>query len=201
MYAQLTVTASYDSLALRQALLAHMDATAVAPLFALRRTRFAPIAHAVAPTVVAAQAIRNAALVIYFFDGPDTIIVDITATTVAELKLQTRRVTRQLLPLLRKGKKLVDVVILASAGPGVDTPILNGSRVSMLEQLGSVAGEKWVSKLLTPAIVFGLTSRLLVGTPAAESALFGVVAALLAFLVEVALFIYHGDEWKWEEPR
>jgi hypothetical protein len=201
MYAQVTVTAPYDQAVLRQALRAQMGPTEVAPLFALMRTRFAEAAEVMAPTVVGAQAIRNAALILYFFDGPDTITIDITASAMVELKTQSRRVIRQLLPLLKRGKKVVKVNVLAEGELGIDSPILNGSRVSLLRQLISVAGEKWISKLLVPTIIFGLTSRLLVGTPAADSALYGFVAAFLAFLVEVALFIYHGDEWKWEEAR
>lgn len=201
MYAQVTVTASYDPAMLRQALIAQIGGTLVAPLFALQSTSFAGMAQTVAPTVVAAQSIRDAASILYFFDGPDTINVHITAATVAELKTQARRVTREMLPLLKKGKKVVKAAILVGSGQGIDTPIMNGARVSLLGQLSSVAGEKWVSKLLAPAIIFGLTSKLLGGTPAAASALYGCVAALLAFIVEVSLFVYHGDEWKWEEVR
>jgi hypothetical protein len=91
------------------------------------------------------------------------------------------------------------VNILAEGELGIDSLILNGSRVSLLRQLISVAGEKWISKLLVPTIIFGLTSKLLAGTAAVNSALYGFVAAFISFLVEVALFIYHGDEWKWEE--
>ncbi len=199
MYAQVTVTAAYDPAALSKALIAHIGATSVAPLVALQGTSFASMAQAVAPTVVAAQSIRNAASILYFFDGPDTINVHITAATVAELKRQSRRVTRQMLPELKDGKKDVKAAILVAGSQGLDTVIMNGGRESLFRQLVSAAGEKWISKLLVPGIIFGLSSRYLGGTPSVASALIGFVAALLAFSVEVGLFVYHGDEWKWEE--
>lgn len=199
MFAQVTFTAFYDPPMVRQKVLAQMGATAVPPVFALKGTRYAAQAYALAPTVIAAQSIRDAALILYFFDGPDTITVHIAAESIADIKAQTQRVTRQLLPLLKKGKKVVKVAILAAGGPGITTPIMNGARISLLRQASSVAADKGVSKLLVPALVFGLTSNFLVGTPAVESALYGLVAASLAFLIEVALFVYHGDEWKWEE--
>jgi hypothetical protein len=148
MYAQVTVTAAYDQEILRQALRAQMGATEVAAVTALMRTRFAKAAEEMAETVVAAQALRDAAVILYFFDGPDTITIYITARAMAELKTQTRRVIRQLLPLLKRGKKVVTVNILAEGELGIDSLILNGSRVSLLRQLISVAGDKWISKLL-----------------------------------------------------
>jgi hypothetical protein len=104
-YAQVTVTAAYDQAVLRRALRAQMGANEVAPMFALMRTRFAKKAEEMAATVVAAQALRDAAVILYFFDGPDTITIYISAPAMAELKTQSRRVIRQLLPLLKRGKR------------------------------------------------------------------------------------------------
>ncbi|WLI91461.1 hypothetical protein Q4S45_10170 [Massilia sp. R2A-15] len=198
MYAQITVTASYDRPALCQALSEHVGSQGVQPLVALKGTTYASMAPAVAPTVIAAQLIRDAASILYFFDGPTTITIHITATTVAELKKQTRRVTQQLLPELNKGRKLIDARIFVEEEEG-ETLIMSGVRVSLLGQLSSAAGEKWASKLLVPGLVFGLSSKFLAGTPSAVAAMFGFAAAVLAFAVEVGLFVYHGDEWKWKE--
>lgn len=198
MYAQVTVTASYDRVALRKALIAEMGTQGVAPLVAMEGTSYASMAQEVAPTVMAAQLIRDAASILYFFDGPATVVVHITAATVAELKKQARRVTQQMLPELKAGKKVVEVKIFVEEDAG-DTLIISGERVPLFRQLSVVAGDKWVSKLLVPALFFGLSSRFLAGTPSVVAAMIGLVAALLAFAVEVGVFVYHGDEWKWKE--
>lgn len=198
MYAQVTVTALYDRAALTQALIAEMGAQSAAAPDALKGTSYASMAEEVAPTVIAAQLICDAASILYFFDGPATIVVHITAATVAELKKQSRRVTQQMLPELKKGKKVVEVKIFVEDDAG-DTLIISGERVPLFRQLSAVAAEKWMSKLLVPAIVFGLSSRILAGTPSVVAAMIGLVAALLAFVVEAGLFVYHGDEWKWKE--
>lgn len=198
MYAQVTVTASYDRAALSRALIAEIGTQRVEPLDVLKDTSYALMARAVAPTVVAAQLIRDAASILYFFDGPATIVVHITAATVAELKKQVRRVTQQMLPELKQGKKVVEVKIFVEEGAG-GTLIISGERVSLFRQLSGVAAEKWVSKLLVPAVVLGLSSRFLAGTPAVVAAMIGLVAALLVFAIEVGLFVYHGNEWTWKE--
>lgn len=106
--------------------------------------------------------------------------------------------TQQMLPELRKGKMVVEVKIFVEEGAG-GTLIISGERVAIFRQLSGVAAEKWVSKLLVPAVVFGLSSRFLAGTPSVVAAMIGLVAALLAFAIEVGLFVYHGNEWKWKE--
>lgn len=55
MYAQVTVTASYDRAALSKALIAEIGTQSVAPLDVLKDTSYALMAQAVAPTVIAAQ--------------------------------------------------------------------------------------------------------------------------------------------------
>lgn len=73
MYAQIFITAKYDSEELRQALTNHIGASAIPAVEALRRAGMAGDARATAPSVVAAQGLRNVVTVLYFFNGPDTI--------------------------------------------------------------------------------------------------------------------------------
>lgn len=199
MYAQITVTASYDAGALCQALNAQLGPARTAPEEALKDTVFASSAQTVAPTVVAAQSIRKSVIILYFFDGPDTISIHVTATTLAELKAHAKRVTRQLLAALGKGAESVEATIFVETIEGSSTAISKGCRISLIRQLVGNAGEKWISKLLVPAIIFTITSMLLAGTPSAISAMIGLLAALLGFLVELTLFAYYGTEWLWEE--
>ena len=149
--------------------------------------------------MVAAQSIRKSVIILYFFDGPDTISIHITATTMAELKAHAKRVTRQLLAALGKGAESVEATIFVETIEGSSTAISKGCRISLIRQLVGNAGEKWISKLLVPAIIFTITSMLLAGTPSAVSAMIGLLAALLWFLVELTLFAYYGTEWLWEE--
>ncbi len=97
MYAQITVTSKHDSGKLRQALIDQVGVGTLPILKMLQQTTHAEAAEAIAPTVVAGQLLRDAAVVLYFFDGPDTVLVHIKARTVTELKAQAKRVTRQMI--------------------------------------------------------------------------------------------------------
>jgi hypothetical protein len=199
MYAQITITARYDSAELRQALAEQNGASAVTALDALQSTTFATKAVAIAPTVVAAQLLRDATAIVYFFDGPDTILVHITAATVTELKAQAKRVTRQMLPFLKSRRKVIRASLVVPELQQRDVLIINGERVALPNQILDVLSDKWLSRLVVPASIFALTAYRMSGTTAAQSAGIGVLAALIALLVEIGLFVYHAEEWKWKD--
>ena len=199
MYAQITITAAYDRVELRQVLIDQIGASAVPALKVLQRTSPAAVAAAIAPTVVAAQLLRNAASIVYFFDGPDTILVHITAATVTELKAQAKRVTRQMLPFFKSRKNVVRASLFVQELQQADVLIIDGERLSLSRQILSAFSDKWLSRLVIPASVFALTAYRMSGTTAAQSAGFGVLAAMIALLIEIALFVYHSEEWKWKD--
>jgi hypothetical protein len=199
MYAQITITAAYDSTELRQALIDQIGTSAVPALAVLQRTSFAPAAAAIAPTVVAAQLIRNAASIVYFFDGPDTVLVHITAATVTELKAQAKRVTRQMLPFLKSRRKVIRASLVVQELQGMDALIIDGERLTLPRQILGAFSDKWLSRLVVPASVFALTTYRMSGTTAVQSAAIGLLAALIALLIEILLFVYHAEEWKWKD--
>lgn len=199
MYAHITITAKYDSAELRRALIDQIGSSVVPAMEALQRTNFAAMAAAIAPTVVVAQVLRKAAVVLYFFDGPDTVLIHITAGTVTELKAQAKRVTRQILPFLRSRRKVVRAFLFVRESPEQDALIINGEHLSLPVQILDAFSDKWLSKLVVPASVFALTAYRMSGTTAAESAGIGVLAALIALLAEIVLFVYHAEEWKWKD--
>lgn len=199
MYAQITITAKYDGAELRQALTDQIGASAVPAIEVLPRTIFATSAAAIAPTVVAAQLLRNATIVLYFFDGPDTVVVHIKAATVTELKAQAERVTRQMLPFSKSRKRVISASLFVQELQQKNVLIISGERLSLPRQILDAFSDKWLSRLVVPASVFALTASRMSGTTAAESAGIGVLAALIALLIEIALFVYHADKWKWKD--
>ena len=199
MYAQITINAKYDSAELRQALADQVGASTVPTLEVLHRTTYAEVAAAIAPTVVAAQVLRKDAVVLYFFDGPDTVLIHITAGTVTELKAQAKRVTRQILPFLKSRRKVIRALLVVQESREQEVLIINGERLSLPHQILNAFSDKWLSRLVVPASVFALTAYRMSGPTAAESAGIGVLAALIALLIEIGLFVYHAEEWKWKD--
>lgn len=199
MYAQITITAAYHSEKLRQALTDQIGTSAAPALEVLEKTSFAAVAVAIAPTVVAAQLLRNAASIVYFFDGPDTVLVHITAVTVTELKAQAKRVTRQMVPFLESGKNVVRASLFVQESQGADVLIIDGEYLSLPRQILGVFAEKWLSKLVVPASVFALTANWISGTTATKAAGFGMLAAMIALIFEIGLFVYHAEQWKWKD--
>lgn len=198
MYAQITITARYDSVELRQALIDQIGTSAVPALEVLQKTIFASLASLIESTVVAAQLLRGASIV-YFFDGPDTVSVHITARTVTELKAQVRRVSRQMLPFLKSRKKVMRALLFAQELQEKEVLILDGERLSLSDQILAALSDKWVSRLVVPASVFALTAYRMSGTTAAQSAGIGVLAALIALCFEIGLSVYDAEEWKWKD--
>jgi hypothetical protein len=184
---------------LRQALIDQVGVSTVPMLEMLRETTYAEAAEAIAPTVVAGQVLRNAAVVLYFFDGPDTVLIHITARTVIELKTQAKRVTRQMLPFLKSRRKVIRAAFIVQESQEQEVVIINGERHSLPRQVLDAFVDRWLSKLVIPASVFALTAYRLSGTTAAESAGIGALAALIALVIELGLFVFHAEEWKWKD--
>ena len=199
MYAQIFITAKYDSEELRRALAKHIGASALPALEALQRAGFAVKANEIAPTVVAAQWLRDEVTILYFFDGPDTILIHIYAKRMTEMKGQAERVTRELWPFLRSRKKTALAYLFARGGDEQGVLVVSGERVSLPRKLLQVFAEKWLSRMVVPAIVFALTAYRLSETSAAQSAGIGVAAALVGLLIEIALFIFQARAWVWKE--
>lgn len=199
MYAQITITAKYDSEELRRALTSHIGASAMSAVEALRRAGFGAKGEAIAPTVVAAQGLRDAVTILYFFDGPETIFIHIFATRMTNLKTQAERVTRELWPVLKSSKRTALAYLFVQEAGEEDVRISRGERVSLLRKVVQVVAEKWLSRLVVPAIVFALTAYRLSETSAAQSAGIGVLAALVGLLIEISLFIFQARDWVWKE--
>ncbi|MDB5932994.1 MAG: hypothetical protein JWQ01_338 [Massilia sp.] len=126
-------------------------------------------------------------------------MVHITAATVIELKAQTKRVTRQMLPFLKFRKSVIRASLFVQEPQAADVLIIEGERLSLPRQILGAFSDKWLSRLVVPAVVFALTAYRISGTTAAQSAGFGVLAAIIALLIEIWLFVYHAEEWRWKD--
>lgn len=199
MYAQIFITAKYDSEELRQALTNHIGASAIPAVEALRRAGMAGDARATAPSVVAAQGLRNVVTVLYFFDGPDTIFIHISAERVANLKTQAERVTRELWPLLKSRNRSALAYLFAQEKDKQDVRMISGERVSLPRKVVQAIAEKWMSRMVVPAVVFALTAYRLSGTSAVQSAGIGALAAFIGMSMEISLFIFQARDWVWRE--
>jgi hypothetical protein len=87
----------------------------------------------------------------------------------------------------------------AEAAEAIEVVIINGERHSLPRQVLDAFVDRWLSKLVIPASVFALTAYRLSGTTAAESAGIGALAALIALVIELGLFVFHAEEWKWKD--
>lgn len=199
MYAQIFITAKYDGEELRQALTNHIGATAIPAVEALRRAGMAGDARQTAPTVVAALGLRDAVTILYFFDGPDTIFIHIFAKRMTNLKAQVERVTRELWPFLTSRKRTALAYLFAQDKAKQHVLMISGERVSPSRKVFQALAEKWLSRMVVPAIVFALTAYRLSGTSAVQSAGIGALAAIIGVLIEISVFIFHARDWVWKE--
>lgn len=202
MYAEITIIATYDRKKLSKGLLEQIGPNRVQPEVGVKGTIFEQDQASVKDRIIATEVIGNSASVIYFFEGTDTVTVHVTAATVMQLKTQAERITRQMRPMFdKKRKRAAKVAIFVQEAERSDELIIAGEYVSRISLFKSALLEKWLSKLLTPALVFFLATKALSGTTAATSAFIALAAAGINFVVEAAGFAYTANEWKWRDAK
>lgn len=179
-----------------ESLKAIAGANAISVADALQGTPLANV-PGIANAALAAEQVMNAATIIYFMEGNDTIKVHIVVRSLAEVRKQCSRLTRQVatrIKVLAEARATVLVQVR-----GTDEAVLEATKVSGWQRFLSNASEKFVGKFVPAAVTFALASMFLSGTPALTSALVGAVAACIGAVVEAVVAAVNADEWKWKD--
>jgi hypothetical protein len=198
MYAQLTIVATFSRPELSRKLIEQIGVNRVRLEIGLQGTPFERD-MSIRDRIVATELIQNSASLVYFFEGSDTISVHIQAATVSELKQQAVRVTRQLRPLVNKWKRVSASVsvLIRERGESAD-PIIEGEYQRKRKRMTDALADKWLGKLLSPAIIFPAT-YFLASSSAATSALIALIAAVVTFGAEAVSAARGAEEWKWKD--
>jgi hypothetical protein len=156
---------------------------------------------ATVPSVVrsalTAEQVVNAATVVYFMEGDDTIKVHIIVRSLAEVRKQCSRITRQLSDKIG-ALSTANATVLVQV-KGTDEAVLAGEKIPFTDRVKTVITEKFVAKFFPAAISFGLAAMLLPGTTAVTSAAIGATAACIGALVEALISASSAGEWKWKD--
>jgi flavin-binding protein dodecin len=202
MFAEITIVAAYDRKTFSGKLIKLVGTNRSSVEQALQGTIFADSQATITSRIVAAEIIREAVSVLYFFEGNDTVAVHVTAQTVAQLKAQSVRITRQLRSQFEQPSKLsATVAIVTQEQSAFYAPIIKGEYISRVRRITSRLTENWLSKIVAPAVVYFLTALMLGGTPAAVSGGIALVAAVASFLIEAISSAFVEDDWKWSVSR
>jgi hypothetical protein len=204
MYVELRITADYgDKQGFVEKLSQEIGINAISAGAAVQKTVFQHDASTVTPKVVAAEQIQHKTVILYFLEGSDTIVVHVAARTVAETKQQAVRIARRTCALFEKPsvKTKTKAVIYAVNSQGFDTAIIVGNRIGRLRRFMDAFAERWLARIVTPGIVFGVATAFLPGTNLFQSALIGFLAAVVTLLFESIAFASTADDWKWEEIK
>lgn len=148
-------------------------------------------------SALAAEQVMAAATVIYFMEGNDTIKVHIAVRSLAEVRKQCSRITRQLSNKIGT-LSAANATVLVQV-KGTDEAVLIGEKVSFVRHLWTTIGEKFAGKFLPAAATFALATMFLPGTTVVSSAAIGAVAAGVGALVEAAIAARNSGDWKWRD--
>lgn len=146
---------------------------------------------------LAAEQVRNAATIIYFMEGNDTIKAHIVVRSLAEVRKQCSRLTRQVSKNLKALAEANATVLVQVRG--TDEAVLAAKKVSFWRRSWENASEKFVGKFVPAALTFALAGMFLPGTTAFQSAMIGAIAACLGALVEAMVVAINAEEWKWKD--
>ena len=202
MYLELRITAEYgDKKMFVERLNQEIGINAITAQAAVQKTMFRSAASTVVPEVVAAEQIQHKVSILYFLEGSDTIVAHVAARTVSETKQQAIRIARRTCALFENPtvKAKTKAIIYAVNSQGFDTAIISGQRLGRWRRFVDAFTKRWLGRIVTPGIVFGMASAYLPGTNLFQSALIGFLAAIMTLLIEGIAFASKADDWKWEE--
>lgn len=181
------------------------SAQATESLKVIAGTNAIPIADALQGTplqsnmnsALVAEQVLNSATVVYFMEGNDSIKVHIVVRSLAEARKQCSRLTRQVSSKI-EGLSEAKATILVQVR-GTDEAVLSAQRVSFVGRWWADTSDKFVSRFATVFVTFVLAAMLLPGSTASQSAGIGLVAALVAAVLEAAVIAAKSEEWKWKD--
>lgn len=204
MYLQLSIAGEYGNKAtMIKKLIQEIGANLVSTEGAVAQTVFRARAELTIPRVVAAEQLLDRIFILYFLEGGDTIKVHIEAPTVPETKRQAARIARRTCALFETPtvKTEVKAVIYTTNLQGFDTEIMCGRRIGHGRRFLDAFSEQWLTRVMTPTVVFFLAVTFLPTTTISQSAAVGLGAAVITLIIESALFSMNAEEWKWEEYK
>ena len=197
MYAELTLTLekAIDRKDMLKALEKMIGGNLVAVKESVEGTPLLAVAH----LALCAEQVSSRANVVYFMAGSDTLVANIFAKTISQLRAQCIRISRQLaLHGLKMAK--VGASILVSAN-GSDMDILTGEKVGFYSRFWESLKERFIGKFVPALVTAFLATQFLAGTPALKSAEIGLLAATLGALLDAIIAALASDSWKWKESK
>lgn len=194
MYGELTLTFKTPmSRAKTMAVLENMiDGNLVSAQSVVSRASF-PVSARLA---LCAEQVSSSASIVYFQAGLDTVIANIFAKSISQIRTQCERIVRQLALQGLRTKKVSANIYLSA-----DMEILRGEQISLGARYWDALKERFVGKFIPPLATVFLASMLLGGTPAFISAQIGLVAASFGALVDALLVATTAEAWKWRELK
>ena len=154
---------------------------------------------AVANLALCAEQVSTRANIVYFMSGPDTLIANIFAKSISQIREQCKRISRQLSAQGLKVKKVGAAILVSVSGSDID--ILSGEKVSFFSRWLEALRDRFIGKFVPPMVTVFLASLLMAGTPVLKSAEIGLVAAIVGALVDAIVAALSAETWKWKESK
>lgn len=202
MYLELLIVANYGAQDRFTTKLESMiGKNAVDSLIALLQTSLSDRAEDLKSTVIAAERIQNKIYILYFFEGDDTIRIHIAGENIVGIRQQAERITRGMPKLFESAEAEMKAsgVIYSVVPAALDVPVLSGEKTSFKQRLVDAFTDRWMPRLLAPAVAFWVAAAFLSNTNFFQSAMIGLGAALVSVIIEGLVFARKADEWKWKE--
>ena len=137
------------------------------------------------------------AIIVYLLRGNDTIVANILAKSLNQLREECTRISRQFPSKELKVNKTSASILVEVNGTYSD--ILTGEAISFPKRWWEAMSDKFLTKFIPAIITAGAASHFLANTAAFTSALIGVAAATAGALFEAVIVARAGTNWKWKE--
>lgn len=197
MYGELTLTlrAPID----RKTALAELSKMIGANAIAVEQAVSGTSLVSVSASALCAEQISNRANVVYFMLGSDTLVANIFAKSVSQIRAQCVRIARQ---LATQGQELdrVSASILVTLN-GSDIDILSGEKMSTAARWWEALKDRFIGKFVPALVTVFFASILMAGTPALMSAEIGLVAAVVGASLDALVAALSAENWKWKESK
>jgi hypothetical protein len=167
----------------------------ILPKVAAAGTALAPVIQ----SALCAEQIPNKANIIYFAIGTDTLVANIFAKSLREIRAQCLRIARQL-ELQGLSMKKVTATILITFN-GSDMAIISGEMVSLYSRWSQALLDRFIGKFVPALVTVFLASLVMAGTTALTSAEIGLVAAFSGAFLDAAISAYTAESWKWKDEK
>jgi hypothetical protein len=153
----------------------------------------------VSTSALCAEQISNRANIVCFMLGTDTLVANIFAQSVSQIRAQCVRIARQ---LAAQGQQLdrVSASILVTLN-GSDIDIFSGEKVSTAARRWEALKDRFVGKFVPALVTVFFASLWMAGTPALKSAEIGLVAAVVGALLDALVAALSAGNWKWKESK